>query len=143
MVADGEHANTDFTDANFRSAILSNAEFRGPKTKFGGADFSGADLSRATFEAPDFSQAILKGTSFREAILRGANFSNAVLSNVIFDGADLVGANFDGACVDGTVSFGRSQPRNLPRCNIVNSESPKAACVVYGYRDDPQTKLDK
>ena len=73
----------DVTDASFRNAILTCADFSYAEG-LGTVDFTGADLRMVYFDRTH-----LRGTKFRKANLKGVNFSR---TNSIA-GADFTGAN--------------------------------------------------
>jgi uncharacterized protein YjbI with pentapeptide repeats len=114
-------SDTSFVGADLRSAVFRRHEWRGDpdvdlfvKTLHAQfekqhrgpppADFSRADLTRATFESSDlsgarFAGAKLLGTKFDDMILEAADFSGAEMTTLM-DRVDLCKASFAGAAFD-------------------------------------------
>ncbi len=75
-----------------------------------GQDFSGRDLSDASFtksniREADFRDATLIGVSFFGANLESTNLANADLRGAILDSARMTNANLDGARLEGAYAF--------------------------------------
>jgi uncharacterized protein YjbI with pentapeptide repeats len=118
-----EKYRLDFSDlnlamANFRGAILKNADFTKAVLRFAhfkqadlqNADFSGAELEGAYFESFRireclFSCANLRGAVFQHTNCELVEFANADLRNVFFVDCDLARAKFYEAAVNGIRVF--------------------------------------
>ena len=94
----------DFTDADLRRASFANSTGEFPTMTR--ANLSGANLSKVYFLSPDlegakFVKAILSGAELPEAQLMGANLTGANLTNADLRYADLTGAKLTGAILTG------------------------------------------
>ena len=95
--------NADCGRCDFRHAIFK--ESTAHDAAFVGADFRGADLTRASFVGADLSGADLRnarvnGADFRNVNLRHARLDGLDLTTVVLDGVHLSGARLDGTRLD-------------------------------------------
>lgn len=100
--------------ANFRGADLTRADFspheprpgQGTLSTVKGNELRSCDFSGATLLNANFDSASLMFSSFVGANLRGANLAHADLSKADFSGADLTGADLTGADLYNAVLIG-------------------------------------
>lgn len=86
---------TKFSGARFYGADLSKAGLT--RADLSGASLEKADLSSANLSGADCSDSNLKNADLKNACLRNADLKNTKLYEAIFDEADLTNANLSGA----------------------------------------------
>lgn len=107
---------TDFSGADFAGATLigsfycklERASFRGAtlkKVEFGSDSVAGADFTDADLEKASFCGTPITGASFRGARLAGTDLEDATLAGVDFTGALLAGAKLKGADRTGAIGL--------------------------------------
>lgn len=94
-----------------------------PTSKLDFLDFSGADLTGASFYGTtmpnaNFQGANCTGASFIDTKMHNAKFQGAIISNLNCDGTDLTGADFSGLTMTNYVSFSYA---NLTKANFSNT----------------------
>lgn len=110
----GVHVQADLSGADFRGADLSRANFspfegrpgQGTLTTMPRNILKSCDFSGARLRDANMTRALLWFSRFTGADLRGAQLADADLSNVDFSGADLTDADLTGADLDGTNFIG-------------------------------------
>jgi uncharacterized protein YjbI with pentapeptide repeats len=109
----------DFLD--FSGADLTGASFYGttmPNTNFQGAICTGASFIDTKMHNAKFQGAICTGASFIDTKMHNAKFQGAIISNLNCDGTDLTGADFSGLTMTSYVSFSYA---NLEKANFSNT----------------------
>lgn len=132
-----DFSNYTFKGANLTGAIFEYLDFEKgefiedpnniekltlPTSKLDFLDFSGADLTGASFYGTtmpnaNFQGAICTGASFIDTKMHNAKFKDAIISNLNCDGTDLTGADFSGLTMT-DVSFSYA---NLTKANFSNT----------------------
>ncbi len=109
------HVNVSQVQVNCASCSLEHVDWSG--RDLSSATFQGADFEHATLHHVNFSKATIIGSDFEHSNLRGANFSSAQLSGCDFQNATLGGAIFTGASISGCDFSGQalepSQARDI------------------------------
>lgn len=95
-----------------------------PTSKLDFLDFSGADLTGASFYETTMPNANFQGAnctraSFIDTKMHNAKFQGATISNLNCDGADLTGADFSGLTMTNYVYFSYA---NLTKANFSNTK---------------------
>jgi uncharacterized protein YjbI with pentapeptide repeats len=134
-----DFSNYTFKGANLTGAIFEYLDFEKgefiedpnniekltlPTSKLNFLDFSGADLTGASFYGTTMPNANFQGAdctraSFIDTKMHNAKFQGAIISNLNCDGTDLTGADFSGLTMTNYVSFSYA---NLTKANFSNTK---------------------
>jgi len=138
-----------FKGANLKRAVFDNLDFENElnnnngkklilplnKSKLDFLDFSGADLTGASFYETtmpnaNFQGATITTSSFDDADLRGAIFSSSTITHTSFSSAILTKANFSSTIFNGEIDLSEA---NLSNANFIDAKFNDI--VDFSYAD--------
>jgi uncharacterized protein YjbI with pentapeptide repeats len=138
-----DFSKISFKGANLKRAVFDNLDFEkglnknGEKLIYGGfkLDFSGADLTGASFYETtmpnaNFQGATITTSSFDDAYLRGAIFSSSTITHTSFSSANLTKANFSSTIFNGEIDLSEA---NLSNANFIDAKFNDI--VDFSYAD--------